>query len=214
MQAHILAMSLPFQCILSSRVCDGYPHCKAGQDEQNCQTLNTLTEQISIDRFPPALVDLDEGGYLRTYSDLVRSWSNGQVQCPETHVECPGNNFCIPVYLRCNGVYDCPEHEDETGCDRHRCPGFYRCRGSTACLHPAHLCDGWAQCPQHDDELLCNLTCPNSCTCYGHAFFCTQPFQAAITPSSAFWRPQRLVWSLLTSPTTSCWCTWVWRSAV
>ena len=93
-------------------------------------------------------------------------------------MECPWNNFCIPVYLRCNGVYDCPEHEDETGCDCHRCPGFYRCRGSTACLHPAHLCDGWAQCPQHD-ELLCNLTCPDSCTCCGRAFFCTQPLQAS-----------------------------------
>ena len=128
-----------------------------------------------MNNFPPALVDLDEGGYLRVYPDLARSWTNGRVECPETHVECPGNNFCIPVYLRCNGVYDCPEHEDEIGCERHRCPGFYRCRGSTTCLHPSHLCDGWIQCPQHDDELLCNMTCPESCTCYGQAFFCTRP---------------------------------------
>ena len=165
-----------FQCVLASVKCDWREDCPQGEDEMECEGA-TLTH-VSLDQFPPGLVDLDENGFLTTYA-YTKPWPNGQVQCPETHVECPGNNFCIPVYLRCNGVYDCPEHEDETGCDRHRCPGFYRCRGSTACLHPAHLCDGWAQCPQHDDELLCNLTCPDSCTCYGHAFFCTQPFQAS-----------------------------------
>ena len=35
------------------------------------------------------------------------------------------------------------------------------------------------QCPQVDDELLCDLSCPNNCTCYGLAFYCGHPFLAA-----------------------------------
>nr|KAG5697427.1 hypothetical protein BaRGS_008853 [Batillaria attramentaria] len=28
----------------------------------------------------------------------------------ETHFQCPGDGYCLPVYVRCNGVYDCPEN--------------------------------------------------------------------------------------------------------
>nr|KAG5688005.1 hypothetical protein BaRGS_022946 [Batillaria attramentaria] len=64
--------------------------------------------------------------------------------CSETHFQCPGGGYCLPVFLRRNGVVDCPGREDE-----------------------------------HDDELLCNKTCPENCTCYGLAFFCTSTFPAA-----------------------------------
>ena len=39
------------------------------------------------------------------------------------------NGYCLPVYMRCNGVYDCPDHEDEKDCEEAKitCPGFYRC---------------------------------------------------------------------------------------
>nr|KAG5710561.1 hypothetical protein BaRGS_013207 [Batillaria attramentaria] len=83
----------------------------------------------------------------------------------------------MPVYVRCNGVNDCPGHEDEVECDSYTCPGFYRCRASRVCLHPDHVCDGIYQCPQHDDELLCDVICPASCTCHGLAFTCTHTFQ-------------------------------------
>ena len=92
--------------------------------------------------------------------------------CPETHFWCPDKDYCLPVYVRCNGVNDCPGHEDEEGCDTYTCLGFYRCRASKVCVHVDHVCDDWPLCPQHDDELLCNLTCPSQCTCHGLAFFC------------------------------------------
>ena len=79
-------------------------------------------------------------------------------------------------------MYDCPGREDEEGCDSYECPGFFRCRGSRVCLHVSHVCDGWPQCPQHDDERFCNLTCPDGCTCYGHAFTCTQAFPVSRHP--------------------------------
>ena len=172
-----------FQCIPASFACDEYAHCPEGEDELNCQ--DSAKGQVNFNHFPPALVDLDDSGFLTTYSHRT-SWENDNVECPQTHLECPGHNYCIPVYLRCNGVYDCPEREDETGCDNYTCAGFYRCRGSTVCLHSSHVCDGFPQCPQSDDELLCNLTCPESCTCYGQAFFCTQPFQVHKYPDLRF----------------------------
>ena len=72
--------------------------------------------------------------------------------------------------IRCNRVHDCPEKEDENECST--CPGFYRCLSSQVCLLPIHLCDGFAHCPHTDDELLCDLVCPQNCTCHGLAFTC------------------------------------------
>ncbi|XP_070204493.1 G-protein coupled receptor GRL101-like [Littorina saxatilis] len=108
------------------------------------------------------------------------------VRCPETHFQCPGNGYCLPVYLRCNGVNDCPGKEDEAGCDSYSCPGFYRCRGSSVCLHADHVCDGVYHCPQQDDELFCDLGCPQGCTCYGHAVTCPVVFSAQSYPDVRF----------------------------
>nr|KAG5706342.1 hypothetical protein BaRGS_033103 [Batillaria attramentaria] len=91
---------------------------------------------------------------------------------------CPGGLICVPMYVRCNGVYDCPGHEDEVECDDYSCPGHYHCRASSVCVHPTHVCDGVQQCPQQDDELFCHMTCPESCTCHGLAFVCTGLFDA------------------------------------
>ena len=99
--------------------------------------------------------------------------------CPRSHFQCPGNGYCLPVHVRCNGVLDCPGREDEAACDSYTCPGFYRCRGSRVCLDVEGLCDGVVVCPQHDDELVCGLDCPDQCTCYGLAFFCPSPFPAS-----------------------------------
>ena len=81
-----------------------------------------------------------------------------------------GGGYCLPIYLRCNSVFDCPRHEDEHQCDT--CPGFYRCRASTVCLHATQVCDGWNQCPQHDDEQFCNLTYPSACQGQGYSYLC------------------------------------------
>ncbi|KAL8573222.1 hypothetical protein ACOMHN_006634 [Nucella lapillus] len=102
--------------------------------------------------------------------------------CPDTHFQCPGGGYCLPVFLLCNAVHDCQGKEDEAQCDDYQCPGYYRCRQSRVCLHPSHMCDGHAQCPQKDDELLCQMRCPQKCVCRGLAFNCGQPFEAAAYP--------------------------------
>ena len=44
------------------------------------------------------------------------------------------------------------------------------------CVHPIYVCDGVFHCPRNDDELLCDLVCPDVCSCHGLAFTCNQTF--------------------------------------
>ena len=132
--------------------------------------------QISA-RVLPILVDFQKTGDI-TRTSLRADGSSVDAMCPETHFWCLDKDYCLPVFVRCNDVYDCPGHEDEAGCDVYTCPGFYRCRASRVCVHVTHVCDGWPLCPQHDDELLCGQQCPRQCTCHGLAFFCSQVFAA------------------------------------
>ena len=134
----------------------------------------------------PAIIDFD-GTDKKWGSFTARPMTPG-ARCSETHFRCAENKgYCLPVYLRCNGVNDCPGREDEAGCEEYTCTGWYRCRGSlTMRLHPDHLCDNVYRCPLRDDELNCNVTCPESCTCYGLAFFCTRPFWVFRYPELRF----------------------------
>ena len=169
------------QCVTTpGHVCDGMGQCTDLSDEERCVTTryNRLTADARFPRVPikesafpsPSLLTLDGHGYFTQQKMDV-----GQ-PCPDTHFRCAGSRGnCVPVYVRCNGVHDCPTHEDEAACDRYSCPGYYRCRGSQVCLHPDHVCDGVFQCPQQDDELLCGRSCPEGCRCQGLALVCRRP---------------------------------------
>ena len=130
----------------------------------------------------PVIVDFQRtGGITRRHMRTDRGNAADEA-CPETHFWCSDRDFCLPVFVRCNGVFDCPGQEDEADCVMYKCPGFYRCRASEVCVHVTHVCDGWPQCPQRDDELLCAQPCPPNCTCHGLAFFCSQVFAAHLLP--------------------------------
>ena len=136
---------------------------------KNCRAADFVEHDVCC---PPILVNFGNTSIHIcnfTTNEMFRS-------CPNTHFRCPGDLICLPVYLRCNNVYDCPGHQDEAECERYSAAGFYRCRASHIHLHVSHMCDGHFQCPQKDDELFCNWTCPNNCTCYGSAFFCDSSF--------------------------------------
>ncbi|KAK7112910.1 hypothetical protein V1264_012285 [Littorina saxatilis] len=159
------------QCVPREQRCDKLSQCVDNSDELKCSDTVNVGNVYHNTLLPPAVVDFTGKGSF-TVTPLNSS------TCPETHFQCHGNGYCMPVYVRCNGVFDCRGKEDEMDCDSYTCPGFYRCRASKICLHHDHLCDGVFQCPQRDDELLCNFTCPENCTCYGHAFICTGEFRA------------------------------------
>ena len=166
------------QCLIEQQQCDKHPDCIDGDDELACNMFAYVFFPRSSIIPPPAVVNYHGDGRV-TYRPMKES-----DPCPDTHFRCPGKPvYCLPVYLLCNGVYDCLGREDEANCgSTMRCPGFYRCWNSTVCVHPDHVCDGWTQCPRRDDELVCNVSCPSGCNCYGMIFVCSQPFSAQDFP--------------------------------
>ena len=174
------------QCIPNDQFCDGIEQCLDGADERPC-VPNTLANQMKLGYTLPftGVISLDgAGNFILTTTNET---SPASTACPDTHFQCPGSTFyCLPVYVICNGVNDCPGKEDEVACSDFVCPGFYRCRASRVCVHLSNLCDGVFQCPQHDDEIFCNATCPHDCICYGSAFFCTALFPVHMYPDLRF----------------------------
>ena len=161
------------QCIGLGQLCDERFDCYDGSDEGCPKKLKFL----QLTTLPPAALHADVRGppFLQQMKDSE--------ECPGTHFQC-SQGFCLPIYLRCNGVDDCPNREDEASCESYSCSGYYRCRGSKVCLHADHVCDGVFQCPQSDDELLCEtLACPDVCHCQGLAFVCTANFSASSYPA-------------------------------
>ena len=165
------------QCVPSTKHCNSQMDCLDGSDERHCRVTKEQTScfkkagyQNQNDSF---LINFDGRGC------FTLQVMNRTDPCPSSHYLCTKEWFyCLPVYTRCNGVFDCIFQEDERDCDRWTCPGLYRCRDSTVCVLAEHMCDGWPQCPQRDDEWLCDMICPAQCLCQGHAFLCRQPFSA------------------------------------
>ena len=155
-----------------SSICDDTLQCVDGSDEHMCSGRKIHSRHRVI---PPAIIDFNPTGTIVRRA-AVPGICGRDSACPETHFWCPDKDYCLPVFVRCNGVNDCPGHEDEEDCDTYKCPGFYRCRTSKVCVHMNHVCDDSPVCPQHDDELLCNIKCPSQCTCHGLAFSCRGVF--------------------------------------
>ena len=168
------------QCLSLNQLCNIYADCLDGSDEEMCQHKQRYWYPSYTkyqDQNMSYLINLDGGGF---FTQQVMNLTD---PCPGTHYRCTKEWFyCLPVYTRCNGVFDCIFQEDERDCERWTCPGLYRCRDSTVCVHADHMCDGWSQCPQRDDEWLCDIKCPAQCLCQGHAFLCLQLFSAHLFP--------------------------------
>ncbi|RWS22983.1 prolow density lipoprotein receptor-like protein [Leptotrombidium deliense] len=56
--------------------------------------------------------------------------------CLETQYLCKGGKACIDRKFICDGLSDCPDGDDENGCNKHRnCePGFYQCKHTSNCI--------------------------------------------------------------------------------
>nr|KAG5711572.1 hypothetical protein BaRGS_016754 [Batillaria attramentaria] len=107
-------------------VCDFRSDCSDASDESFCvyppcpasQSLNCGNKQGYSDSvvYPPSIVDFKEHGQRtnRWSSATTVNAKSESFACPETHFLCPGDDLiCLPVFVRCNGVNDCPGSEDE-----------------------------------------------------------------------------------------------------
>ncbi|KAH9488179.1 hypothetical protein Btru_064861 [Bulinus truncatus] len=192
-----------------SSVCDGREDCRDASDEEDCtecvsgsslchmiaclpqrwisdgeidcpirdlkgrRTLESEFKENLLKSIPPPGVIFPDG--FGKFS--IRQLSENE-SCPDTHAQC-SEGYCIPVYMWCNKVVDCPygEDEDESRCEE-LCKGLYKCKHSAVCVHNNHLCDGVYHCPYHDDETLCifnSVECPANCQCTRFEFICSSP---------------------------------------
>ncbi|KAL8559361.1 hypothetical protein ACOMHN_045081 [Nucella lapillus] len=160
------------QCVDNEKRCNLEKDCLDHSDEEMCEEEIVRFRKYSkirpVVRLPPPVaIDFNKDG---EYTQVPLSDYDA---CLDTHFRC-ADSFCLPVYVRCNGVKDCTGGEDELKCHLYQCEGFYHCRSSAVCVHADHMCDGWPQCPDHDDEWLCQWTCPPGCRCQGLALECTR----------------------------------------
>ncbi|XP_070539486.1 uncharacterized protein [Ptychodera flava] len=174
-------------CLPSSAECDGMIDCHGNSNEDEhaqCPYIDDVgcaVGQIQCnngacaDRAHICIYDyttIDGRDYHTGCRDVTHLRSCEHFECPIHTLKCP-DTYCIPLRLRCDGVRDCPNGEDEMMCDSYVCPGAYRCHGNTRCISLPQRCDGVKQCPDGDDELLCDTSCPEGCLCNGYVIDCS-----------------------------------------
>ncbi len=95
-------------------------------------------------------------------------------KCPR-QFKCP-LSYCIEFYSVCDGIFDCPNGEDEVNCNISRCMGLLECASENTCIHPKNILDERIQCHTvMDDEQDFQIqSCPNYCICKGHSVDCAQ----------------------------------------
>ncbi|XP_071795620.1 uncharacterized protein [Asterias amurensis] len=75
-------------------------------------------------------------------------------ECHQGQFSCPSGPKCIPQSAVCDGWSDCPEKEDEFGCDVSCGDDYFSCRG-IGCAARSSLCDGLHACDDGSDEFDC-----------------------------------------------------------
>ncbi|XP_038053125.1 uncharacterized protein LOC119725675 [Patiria miniata] len=167
-------------CLSEGAICDGMKHCPGTRWEDepsDCWRECDITYQLTCNNGACAnlsttcLYDFDEYGLQVGCRDVTHLRFCESFECPAWTLKCP-SSYCIPLRMRCDGRFDCPNGEDELHCDEFHCPGAYRCHGASYCVWPDKVCDGVAQCPERDDEFYCDVTCPDGCRCHGYSVEC------------------------------------------
>ena len=138
---------------------DGWALCSQSH-EQMCYPIDKWCTYVTYKGIPLYCPDLDQTYYCDGF------------ECP-TMFKCE-STYCIPTYMVCDGVHDCPSKEDEVACADLKCPGSLRCTQEDLCVHPEDICDGFVNCLlSMDDELFCDAShCPVDCQCRGYIVFC------------------------------------------
>ncbi|XP_072180900.1 low-density lipoprotein receptor-related protein 2-like [Diadema setosum] len=148
------------RCISRTRVCDLTRDCPDGEDEDDemcgARTTSCAEGYFTCDNgfcIPEAWVcDVDND-----CGDMSDEPHNQCYQgtCPAGWFSCEDSYRCIPLYMRCNGYYDCRRNDrsDEEGCPEVTCDpiGDFRC-ANHRCIPKRWECDFNNDCGDWSDE--------------------------------------------------------------
>ena len=123
-------------CVANDQVCNGWPDCPNGEDEQNCvRPPQSKRSKLKVTCPKPA-----------SLSVLCSGCYPGQFQC--------GDGSCVDQSRICDGRFDCVDAADERDCSVCREPEEFACE-SGQCVAAGKRCDGIRDCRDGDDELDC-----------------------------------------------------------
>ena len=133
---------LQFQLYTSNQICLATFHTHILWDLKRVTQFNQYTTNCSNDKLLTTLCDYGSSECFTPdricsferdiHGDPVHCTDTGHLRFCKTH-ECPDafkchQSYCIAVHMVCDGVPDCPDGEDEHGCDTLKTDGMFRYR--------------------------------------------------------------------------------------
>ncbi|KAK2167463.1 hypothetical protein LSH36_27g01051 [Paralvinella palmiformis] len=150
-------------CIPEKLKCDGQKQCVDASDEMFCSCPgNQFRCRSGRNNFIHTSRCIPEEHVCDKFADC--SDRSDELDCAYNFPTCD----YFDTKLRCNGIVDCANGEDEQNCDRQCSSDEFRCktgvdkRSGSVCIKAAFRCDRFVDCVDESDEdpFSCNYACP------------------------------------------------------